>query len=492
MKTLLLIPLIFILSFIGCDSGTTETTSPPVVSDKPTTEIPTPTVEITEPDNRIPLALNGLYATSTDPSSNVQFVFDRDETSIWKTRSGAGPDEGIMLYFAEPTMIKSIKVEQADESELASIESYTVYGNGSPLDLASPGQDVSINQELANIYLRFSTDENIKVTSSPIESDFYDKIQLERFEQNKKIGIKNIIVEGENGEFKIIAPAMMKGAVNASSTLKEESFAYDASLLFDARKEFVWVEGEKGDGIGTKLVFTFEEEVTISGLQLWNGYQRSESHYKSNAKLKGFGFGTSGSALESYQLKDEQGVQSVKLKTPVSGKSFELEIQSSYKGWSYKDLAISEILFFDEADALFGIRSERTNDNRNAIKQKTKGTVLESLVDSRIFNLYTSEEYPMAMTRSAILRSDGTFVLYSSEEDESDSVETIADGNWEIIKADSESATISVFGKLLDFSLLEMYYAGKEDAELSRIFRDKITIKDNTIQGEKLINAIKF
>jgi len=274
--------------------------------------------------------------------------------------------------------------------------------------------------------------------------------------------------------------------------LKEESFAYDPSLLFDSRKEFVWVEGEKGVGKGTRISFLFKEEVTIAGLKIWNGYQRSDSHFKSNARLQNFEFGELRAFKEEYRLKDEQGVQTIRLKEPITSSNFELLINSAYKGWSYEDLAIGEILFFDEADALFGIRSPNTKNNRNNILQKTKGTVLENLIDSRIYNAYTSNEYPMGMDRSAILRSDGTFVLYSSEEDESSFTETLADGNWEIVKADATSAEISVFGKFLDFGMMEAYYAGKTDAELSRIFRDKITINGTTIKGEKLVNAIEF
>ena len=129
---------------------------------------------------------------------------------------------------------------------------------------------------------------------------------------------------------------------------------------------------------------------------------------------------------------------------------------------------------------------------RNSIIQKSKGTVLEELLDSRLFNEYENEEYYMHLTRSAIFRSDGTFVLYASEEDEIDNVETIADGNWEIIQADGQSASISIFGKLLDFSLLEIYYAGEGEVELERIFKDKILIEGNTIEGEKLVDVIEF
>jgi len=446
-------------------------------------------------DDRVPLYLSGLYATSTAPGSDVRSVFDGNDNTIWETIAGAGPDEGIMLYFSEETYIKSIRIERVNEEGFSIINSASFYGNGSPQIKDLEVFDFSVSKEYLNVYLRFYTDQHVTTSASEIENDYYDKIELERFDKNQKIGIKSIIIEGKDGEYKIIPPRLVEGEVEATSTLNAESFAYDPSLLFDARKEFVWVEGAKGNGEGEQLLFEFAEEVDIAGLQIWNGYQRSDSHFKSNARLKSFAFGEESKEAKSYQLIDESGMQTLKLDVPLKGKRFILEIESAFPGRSYKDLAISEILFVDKDGSLFGIESKRPMANREKILQAAKGTVLETLVDSRVFNEYFgNEDFPGSLTRSAILRSDGTFVLYSSEESEisGSQYETIADGNWEILAADETTATLSVFGKFLDFSQLEMFYAGKTDAELSRIFRDKITIRDNTIKGEKLVSVIKF
>lgn len=443
-------------------------------------------------DDRPPLYLSGLYATSTAPQSDVRSVLKKDGKAIWKTRKGAGPDEGIMLYFSEETYIKSIRVERATATGLTEIYMVKIYGNGSPIGDVLLDENSEIGQALQNVYLRFAIEKDIERSTQAIETDYYATLDIDRFNPSQQIGIQRIIIEGKDGEFNVIPPSLIAGTIDASSTLKAESFAYDPSLLFDARKEFVWVEGAKGNGEGVTLKFNFDRAVTIAGFQFWNGYQRSESHFKSNARLKDFSFGRVGETMENYTLKDEQGAQRLTLNNPLSGTSFELKIESAYKGWSYKDLAISEILFFDETDALFGLESPNRLANQTTIVQKAKGTVLEPLLDSRVYNKYIDEAFEASLTRSAILRSDGTFVLYSSEDDGIDGFESIADGNWEIIAADDKSATISVFGKLFDFSMLEVYYAGKTDVELGRIFRDKITIKGNTIQGEKLVNAIKF
>lgn len=484
--------LLLSLALIACNGTSPENSTTPTTSGTNPEPAETPTE--TPPDNRPPLYLSGLYATSTAPGKDVRSVFDKDENTIWQTMRGAGPDEGVMLYFAEETYIKSIRIERAMESGLSAISEVLVYGNGAPLADSLGTFDVSVDQKVYNVYLRFNTNQNIETTNRKLEEDYYEAIELTRFDTEKSIGIKSIIIEGEEGEYRVVPPQLVKGEVTASSTLNAESFAYDPSLLFDARKEFVWVEGEKGNGEGVKLAFEFEEAVSIAGLHIWNGYQRSDSHFKSNARLKSFGFGEAGGALETFDLEDQVGMQMIRLNKAIKAKRFELEIQSAFKGRSYKDLAISELLFFDEANALFGLDSKRPEANREKIIAQSKGTVLEHLLDSRVFNEYSAEYIEGGLTRSAILRSDGTFVLYSSEinEDSGGSYETIADGNWEILAADEATAELNVFGKLLDFSELEMFYAGKTDAELSRIFRDKISIKNNTIKGAKLVNALEF
>jgi hypothetical protein len=256
------------------------------------------------------------------------------------------------------------------------------------------------------------------------------------------------------------------------------------------------VEGSDGNGISDLLKFELEEAANIDEVQIWNGYQRSESHYKSNARLKGFSLGESGSKSYEYTLRDDDAGQKIDLTVPLRTKSFELKINSAYDGRSYKDLTISEMLFFKEGKP---IQLEVKDDSaEREITQKAKGTILEPLLDYRIAN---ELEYPVSgfsAERSIILRSDGTFVMYLSETDfelseegDSDTFVSIADGNWEILNANSSKATIKIFGKILDTSAIEAYYAGdNEQAEMVRIFKDELTIENNEITGQKILSEI--
>jgi hypothetical protein len=83
--------------------------------------------------------------------------------------------------------------------------------------------------------------------------------------------------------------------------------------------------------------------------------------------------------------------------------------------------------------------------------------------------------------------------MYSREEDEFNGYELLADGNWEIESATANEARLNVFGKLVDFTDVELYYAGNSTVEMTRIFRDELTVKDSSIVGQKfLIDEIIF
>ena len=57
--------------------------------------------------------LEGCYATSTSLPFNTYSVynlFDSNVNTKWKTMRGAGPDEGIMIYFDNPIKLGKLEL----------------------------------------------------------------------------------------------------------------------------------------------------------------------------------------------------------------------------------------------------------------------------------------------------------------------------------------------------------------------------------------------
>lgn len=294
MKFALVFTTVFLLLLSACDTATPD--APP--TPPPAEETPKAIVEVK--DDRIPIELQGWYATSTASDSKLAAAFDQDPQSAWQTIKGAGPDEGIMLYFSNPTFLKNIQIDAASAPQLATITKITIYGNGAPIAQGVPGETIELEETYENIYLRISAVEQTEIFTEVRENQRYDTLAREVFDPNFSVGFAGVKLIGDRGEMRLVPPTEKKGTAKASSTLNPETPAYDVSQLFDARREFVWVEGADGQGVGEQLIFHFDEEVQIDALLLWNGYQRSEVHYKANTRLRNFTFAKIGEEAQTY------------------------------------------------------------------------------------------------------------------------------------------------------------------------------------------------
>lgn len=286
--------------------------------------------------------LEGIYGTSTVDSFGVENLFDGNPETHWKTIKGAGPDEGIMLYFREPTYLFQLNLKIAEGEGLDRIKQITFYGDGKSFGDFDPKEPIKIGKKFTTVFLRIKEVESAKSIKNESEGSIQNVVV---FNPNLSVGISELSFLGEGEEvLKIHAPLNLKGSVRASSTLKPTN-SYKADLIFDSRKEMVWVEGAPNNGEEETLNFKLEEETQITALEIWNGYQRSSKHFDSNAKLKTFEFGIKGGEMNTYELESKTGGQIIKLDSALKGKEFVMKIKQSFLGMDYKDLAISnEIL----------------------------------------------------------------------------------------------------------------------------------------------------
>ena len=96
------------------------------------------------PDNAV--VLEGLYATSVKldyEEYGPHKLFDGG-SDYWTTMPGAGPDEGVMLYFSGKTKIKSMTIEPA----LNPVKKVQIYTNGIDMGTYSVGKPININMDI--------------------------------------------------------------------------------------------------------------------------------------------------------------------------------------------------------------------------------------------------------------------------------------------------------------------------------------------------------
>ncbi|MBK7936824.1 MAG: hypothetical protein IPJ82_06910 [Lewinellaceae bacterium] len=347
---------LFLLLLASCGSETPKNAGAPATPANPAA--PGQTAD------RPPVYLEGIYASSSTLGKDVFDLFDNDPGTGWQTKTGAGPDEGIMLYFANALPLGGVRVSTGDAAYHGDGDFVLTYVNGSPGAGGKPGDTIPLGDKpVKALYLRFvqtGLEQILKRQKGGTEVEF------ETFPQDASISIRELTVFDDKGNpLRLAPPRRVHGMVKVSSTLAPES-AYSSANLFDARKEFVWVEGnKKTSGEGDTLVFNFMEEVNITAVQVWNGYQRSDEHFAANARLRDFEFGAAGGPKTTYTLRDTKAGQKIELQTPVKGQHFELRIKNAYPGRNYKDLAIADLLFFDGDKPLCWLRSCRNNTSAN-------------------------------------------------------------------------------------------------------------------------------
>ncbi len=430
--------------------------------------------------------LEGVYGTSTAEGFGIENLFDGKPETYWKTIQGAGPDEGIMLYFPKPTYLHQLIIKVAEGDDLDKIKEITFYGDGKSFGDFDPKSPIKIGSKFTTVFLRIKEVEKVKTIKNESEGSIQEVVV---FNPKFSVGVSELTFSGEKEEIlKIQPPVNLKGKVVASSTLKPAN-SYKASQLFDSRKEMVWVEGATNNGEEETLTFKLADETQITALEIWNGYQRSSKHFDSNAKLKIFEFGVKGGKMNTYELESKQGKQLVQLDTALKGKEFVLKIKQAFLGMDYKDLVISEMRFYDGSVPM--VLSTESNHNSKELVKQNRTKILGTVLDRR-FKSEVQEEF-MVYQNSIILRSDFTFVIYQQEEDqEADAkIEKIADGGWEVVESNTNSAKIRIFGKLTNLSESYDFYKGKTDKEYIQIFQDFLQIRKGSIKGTNFFGEFK-
>ncbi|MFK8006332.1 MAG: hypothetical protein AB8H03_08180 [Saprospiraceae bacterium] len=484
--------LVFMLFLTACEDPASNNNPPtnPTTSDPVEVETPSNPTETISDDGRRPLYLQGVSATSNN--HDVDYIFDEKDNLNWKSKQGAASDEGIMLHFQNKVFIKKIEIESAQGSGIATVNDVILYGDEVPCGKGKMGESINLGDTYSSLFIRFGKTDN--TTEVKVEDEAKEGV-VRKFSKSHSIAIQSIKMWDEDGkEYRLIAPRKVDGRIVTSSTLQSTS-KYSSTNLFDNQKASAWVEGVDGNGINEQLTFEVFQGVNIDAIQIWNGYQRSPSVYKTNARLKGFSLGEVGGKSYEYTLRDDDAGQKIDLQVPLKN-NFELKINSAYDGSKYQDLGISEILLFEDGKPLQ--LKLKLNLLEHPIDLKTKGTNLEPLLDTRIANEMEYGPSGFYADRSIILRSDGTFSMYlverlyaETEGGDAESFESMANGTWEIQSANSSKSIIKLNGKMIDLTAaLAAKKGNNEQAETIQYFKDELTIEDNLIRGVQVLDEI--
>ena len=448
--------------------------------------------------------LEGCYATSTSLPFNTYSVynlFDSNVDTKWKTMRGAGPDEGIMIYFDNPIKLGKLELILLKEKECVSKGSGELFINGSKagsFKFNDSNATFSFNGKypsaVKSLYIKFADLEPAKQTSKKTikkNADYTDTINstLTVFDKNYFVGLTEIrLYDKEGVRYNVMAPERILGNITSSSIL-DPKVSYAPENLFDNQRGNAWAEGNPGIGVNEWLKFNFNSPVDMTAIKLWNGYQRSYKHYNDNARIQKLSFGIDNSTGVIYDVKNQKIAQKIELKEKIKGKDFFLKIKAAFPGNKYQDLVLSELLFYNGIEP-FIIENTNKEDAISQIIDNFKNTLMEKYLDRNIIIHEESAGGDGDRHLSFVLRSNQSFVIYDGVSSGSDGSTTIYEGNWEVVKQGLDKVEIRIFGKYFYTDNEDVLYKRKTEEQVSRVFQENLTFTKNKIKGQKVIEDI--
>lgn len=145
-------------------------------------------------------------------------------------------------------------------------------------------------------------------------------------------------------------PPTFSSVTSSSSLASQGKFSYKPNLTIDGKLETAWLEGAKGNGIGEWILYSSENNQTVSAITIFNGYLKNNTTYLNNGRMKKFSLEFSDGTILTYDIakltfnESKKGFE-INFDTPIVTTSIKLTVLDVYNGAYYSDLAISEINF---------------------------------------------------------------------------------------------------------------------------------------------------
>lgn len=147
-------------------------------------------------------------------------------------------------------------------------------------------------------------------------------------------------------------------SITASSELKENNgITYSPINAHDFNKDTAWIEGKPDYGIGEFITYTFDfsEIETYNGslginrILLANGYKKDQKTWKKNSRVKQLKVYVNDQPYAILNLLDVFEIQTIEIGAinfPANRETkLKFEITQVYEGDTYKDTAISLLMF---------------------------------------------------------------------------------------------------------------------------------------------------
>ncbi len=321
------------------------------------------------------------------------------------------------------------------------------------------------------------------------------------FTTNKNICVSQVKLFDPKGvPYILVPPKVVDGKVSASSTLNPHS-SYNVMNLFDGKYEYAW--SADGKSVGENLNFEFAQPQHIEKIKLWNGYQRSDVHCYSNARIKKLLLEGDNNYRSELNIADIMGAQEIVLEKPYTGKTLKLTIEEAYPGKKYKDLVVSELRFNDGKDWFYVNPLESLKNIINQNRQEFQKADLRAVLDETLFmNEFKGSKSKNWMFR---FRSDGSAYIEGFVENAGRFENFYALGSYEVKESSPQGIQLRVFGFLrknedeggdCNGCGRDCNQSKSEEYTQEKIFEDYVTLSktgtEYTIQNTSAAKKLNF
>lgn len=160
--------------------------------------------------------------------------------------------------------------------------------------------------------------------------------------------IETPIQDTEISKPEVITPPVFNKVTASSSLASQGKFSYTPDKMIDNDSTTAWLEAAKDSGINEWVQFSADTEQTVSGITIFNGYQKNDSTYTNNGRLKKINISFSDGSNLIYDLPNQSYIESlsginIKFETPIKTTSLRISILDVYNGVHYTDTGITQL-----------------------------------------------------------------------------------------------------------------------------------------------------
>lgn len=143
-------------------------------------------------------------------------------------------------------------------------------------------------------------------------------------------------------------PVFTRANCSSIRSTDSEAGQYSVGAVIDGDIQTKWAPRNANRGLGEWIEIIADEPQYVTGMQIANGYPRDQLTWQRNNRVKdctiSFGDGT----YLNVTLLDQKDLQTVDFGREVETNSIRITINSIYYGTKWKDVAIAEIIPFNE------------------------------------------------------------------------------------------------------------------------------------------------